>query len=140
MHQASTTTIKQQTFSKQDKDVIAYFFLRLQNTYGIAKMQSQWPDSHTLSLARREFGKSISRLSREQINALFDVVHDERQKGNDKFLFPDIDAILGLQKQNARIASYHKLYIPHQLAPREAQDRRKANIIALDKMRKELNI
>ena len=54
--QVSTTTQRLQTFSDDDKDAIAYFFMRLQNTYGTAKMQSQWPDSESLSLARREFG------------------------------------------------------------------------------------
>ena len=77
MQQAYTTTKKPQTFSKNQKDVIAYFFFRLQNTYGISRMQSQWPDDNSLSLAKREFGKSIAKMSREEINALFDELHAE---------------------------------------------------------------
>jgi len=94
--QLSTTTGKLQTFSDDDKDAIAYFFMRLQNTYGTAKMQSQWPDSESLSLARREFGKQIAKFSREEMAGAFDLVHKEKRAGNDRFSWPDIDAIIGL--------------------------------------------
>ena len=140
MQQAYTTTKKPQTFSKDEKDVIAYFFFRLQNTYGISRMQAQWPDDNSLSLAKREFGKSIAKMCREEINAVCDELHAERQKGNDKFPFPDIDAILSLQKTKYRIASYHKLYIPHQLQPDSQKERREKNIIALAKLKEELGI
>ena len=92
----STTTQKLQTFSDDDKDAIAYFFMRLQNTYGTAKMQSQWPDAESLSLARREFGKQIAKFSREEMAEAFDLVHKEKRSGNDRFSWPDIDAIIGL--------------------------------------------
>jgi hypothetical protein len=140
MQQAYTTTKKPQTFSKNEKDVIAYFFFRLQNTYGISRMQAQWPDDNSLSLAKREFGKSIAKMSREEVNALFDELHAERQKGNDKFTFPDIDAILSLEKTKYRIARYHKLYIPHQLQPDSQKERREKNIIALAKLKEELGM
>lgn len=94
--QLSTTTGKLQTFSDDDKDAIAYFFMRLQNTYGTAKMQSQWPDAESLSLARREFGKQIAKFSREEMAEAFDLVHKEKRAGNDRFSWPDIDAIIGL--------------------------------------------
>ena len=94
--QPSTTTQRPQTFSDDDKDAIAYFFMRLQNTYGTAKMQSQWPDAESLSLARREFGKQIAKFSREEMAEAFDLVHKEKRAGNDRFSWPDIDAIIGL--------------------------------------------
>ena len=94
--QVSTTTQRLQTFSDDDKDAIAYFFMRLQNTYGTAKMQSQWPDAESLSLARREFGKQIAKFSREEMAEAFDLVHKEKRAGNDRFSWPDIDAIIGL--------------------------------------------
>ena len=94
--QTYTTTTRLQTFSDDDKDAIAYFFMRLQNTYGTAKMQSQWPDAESLSLARREFGKQIAKFSREEMAEAFDLVHKEKRSGNDRFSWPDIDAIIGL--------------------------------------------
>jgi len=94
--QTYTTTTRLQTFSDDDKDAIAYFFMRLQNTYGTAKMQSQWPDAESLSLARREFGKQIAKFSREEMAEAFDLVHKEKRAGNDRFSWPDIDAIIGL--------------------------------------------
>ena len=94
--QTYTTTTRLQTFSDDDKDAIAYFFMRLQNTYGTAKMQSQWPDAESLSLARREFGKQIAKFSREEMAVAFDLVHKEKRAGNDRFSWPDIDAIIGL--------------------------------------------
>lgn len=94
--QVFTTTRKPLTFSEDDKDAIAYFFMRLQNTYGVAQMQSQWPDAESLSLARREFGMQIAKFSREEMSKAFDLVHKEKRAGNSRFEWPDIDAIIGL--------------------------------------------
>ena len=118
--QISTTTKKLQTFSAEDKDAIAYFFLRLQNCYGVARMQSQWPDVESLSLARREFGKVIAKFSREDINTAFDLVHKEKRSGNERFSWPDIDAIIGLLTNEGVFTGSagtlaHKIYKPENL-------------------------
>ena len=117
MRQASTTTQRQQIFSADDKDAIAYFFMRLQNVFGTPKMRAQWPDDEILNLARREFGKEIAKFGRDQIDEAFQHVHKERRSGNPRFEWPNIDAILGLLTNegvftgSAGIGA-HKIYAP----------------------------
>ena len=130
-HQVSTTTQRLQTFSDDDKDAIAYFFMRLQNTYGTAKMQSQWPDSESLSLARREFGKQIARFSREEMAEVFDLVHKEKRAGNSRFEWPDIDAIIGLLTNEGVFTGSggtlsHRIYEPECLLAHGTKAERKA--------------
>ena len=129
--QVSTTTQRLQTFSDDDKDAIAYFFMRLQNTYGTAKMQSQWPDSESLSLARREFGKQIAKFSREETAEAFDLVHKEKRSGNSRFEWPDIDAIIGLLTNEGVFTGSggtlsHKIYEPENLLEYGTRAERKA--------------
>ena len=129
--QVSTTTQRLQTFSDDDKDAIAYFFMRLQNTYGTAKMQSQWPDSESLSLARREFGKQIARFSREEMAEVFDLVHKEKRAGNSRFEWPDIDAIIGLLTNEGVFTGSggtlsHKIYEPECLLAHGTKAERKS--------------
>lgn len=129
--QVSTTTQRLQTFSDDDKDAIAYFFMRLQNTYGTAKMQSQWPDSESLSLARREFGKQIAKFSREETAEAFDLVHKEKRSGNSRFEWPDIDAIIGLLTNESVFTGSggtlsHKIYEPENLLEYGTRAERKA--------------
>ena len=132
MPQISTTTTKPQTFSVEDKDAIAYFFLRLQNCYGVGRMQSQWPDLESLSLARREFGREIAKFTREQINEAFDLVHKEKRAGNDRFSWPDIDAIIGLLTNEGVFTGSagtlaHKIYEPECLLEHGTRAERNEN-------------
>jgi hypothetical protein len=117
---SETTTRQLATFSDEDKDVISYFFMRLQNVYGSLKIKTQWPDVEDLKMARREFGRVIARFSRENINEAFDLVHKERRSGNDKFDWPNIDAIIGLLTNEGVFTGSagtlsHKMYQPEQL-------------------------
>ena len=128
--QISTTTTKLQTFSAEDKDAIAYFFLRLQNCYGVARMQLQWPDVESLSLARREFGKVIAKFNREEINTAFDLVHKEKRSGNERFSWPDIDAIIGLLTNEGVFTGSagtlaHKIYEPESLLEHGTREERR---------------
>ena len=118
--QIYTTTKKPQIFSSDEKDAIAYFFMRLFNVYGASKMQTQWPDEESLSLARREFGRQIAKFSRDKINDTFDLVHKERRSGNTRFEWPDIDAIIGLLTNESVFTGSagmlaHKIYKPENL-------------------------
>ena len=94
--------------------------MRLLNTYGAAKMQSQWPDEESLGLARREFGRQIAKYSRDEINNTFDLVHKEKRSGNSRFEWPDIDAIIGLLTNEGVFTGSagtlaHKIYKPENL-------------------------
>lgn len=115
--QIYTTTKKPQIFSSDEKDAIAYFFMRLFNVYGATKMETRWPDEESLTLARREFGRQIAKYSRDEINDTFDLVHKERRSSNSRFEWPDIDAIIGLLTNEGVFtgsagALAHKIYEP----------------------------
>ena len=116
--------------------------MRLQNLYGTVKMQTQWPDKVSSDLARREFGKVIAKFSREKINEAFDLAHKERRSGNDKFSWPDIDAIIGLLTNEGVFTGSagtlcHKIYKPEQLLESGTKEERKEKArIHLDTMRK----
>ena len=114
------TTTKPQTFSDTEKDSVGYFFLRLANIYGATKMQTQWPDDESLKLAKREYGKSIGQYSREDLNEAFELTKRERQIGNDRFDWPNIDAIIGLiSNEGVMTGSWgtgaHRLWKPENL-------------------------
>ena len=134
------TTPELQTFSDHEKDAVGYFFLRLTNAYGATKMQSQWPDD-ALKLAKREFGKRIGKYSREQIHEAMELAHKEREIGNQRFDWPNIDAILGLISNESAIsgswgAGAHKIWKPEQLLDQGTkEDRHKAAVKALDEMK-----
>ena len=75
------------------------------------------PDSESLTLARREFGKQIAKFSREEMAEAFDLVHKERRSGNSRFSWPDIDAIIGLLTNEGVFTGSagtlaHKIYEP----------------------------
>lgn len=115
--------------------------MRLQNCYGVAKVKSQWPDAESLQLARREFGGMISKFNREQINNAFDLAHLEKRSGNDRYLWPDIDAILGLLTNDGVFTGSagslsHRLYKPEDLIGHGTKEERKAAAkIELDKLK-----
>ena len=88
------TTAEPQSFSDQQRDVIAYFFLRLGNVYGTALMQSLWPTEQDLSLAKREYGAQISRFTRDHIHFGIERLKLERENG--RFDFLNVDAVLSL--------------------------------------------
>ena len=93
-------------------------------------MQSQWPDVESLSLARREFGKVIAKFNREEINTAFDLVHKEKRSGNERFSWPDIDAIIGLLTNEGVFTGSagtlaHKIYKPESLLEHGTREERR---------------
>ena len=75
-----------------------------------------------------------------KINELFDLVHEQRQIGSDNFLFPDIDAILGLKRQVKPQASYHRLYEPKYLSEKQVKEQRQRNVYNLEKLKQQLDM
>ncbi|MBL19175.1 MAG: hypothetical protein CMC82_05030 [Flavobacteriaceae bacterium] len=103
-------------------------------------MLAVYPDEKSIALARREYGKFICIMKRQEINELFDLVHEQRQNGSDNFLFPDIDAILGLKRQVKRQASYHQLYEPKYLSEKQVKEQRQRNVSNLEKLKQQLDM
>ena len=108
---------------------MGYFFLRLGNVYGAAKMQSQWPDDQSLQMAKREHGKAIAKYSRNEIHEVFNALHKERQLGNEKFDWPNIDAIIGLiSREREMTGSWgtgaHRLWRPEKLINQGTKENR----------------
>ena len=141
----ATTTSQQASFDDSEKDSIAYFFMRLQNTYGVSRMQSQWPDADSLQLARREYGKRIAKFSREEINKAFDLTHTEKESHHKRFEFPDVDAILGLLTNSGVFTGSggtlsHRLYKPEELlGVGTKEDRKKLGLAEIQKLKDMFN-
>lgn len=75
----------------------------MSNLYGASKMDVTWPDEKTLKLAKMEYAKAIGKFSREQIHEAFEQVKRERQAGNERFDWPNVDAILGVLTKEGEI-------------------------------------
>jgi hypothetical protein len=135
------TTPEQQTFSDKEKDSVGYFFLRLGNLYGALQMQTRWPDDESLKLAKREYGKLIGQYSREELHEAFELTKRERQIGNDRFDWPNIDAIIGLiSNEGVMTGSWgtgaHRLWKPENLIGQGTErGRKKAATKALGEMK-----
>jgi len=105
------------SLDNDQKEMIAYFFMRMTNIFGPDKMKSTWPDEQSLKLARREYGLQIAKYSREELSGAFDLVHKERRGNNRRFEWPNIDAILGLLSNEGVFTGSaglgaHKIYKP----------------------------
>ena len=128
-------------FSDDDKNSISYFFMRLQNVYGSTKMRVQWPDLDDLKMARREFGRMIAGFSRDQINDAFDMVHKQRRSGNDRFDWPNIDAVIGLLTNEGVFTGSsgtlaHRIFEPERLLNNGTKaERKKRAICELSKLK-----
>lgn len=138
--QPTTTTPGQiseyeRDFTDHERDVTAYFFLRLKNVYG-SKYYEQYPTGTDVNTAKREYAARIGQLDRQKIHALFEALKAAREAGNRDLDWPDIDKILGLDSQKWETQA-HKLFDrSHALEDKSAYKRsRVAGSKALDQMK-----
>lgn len=96
-------------FSDEQKDSIAYFFLRLSNIY-LSEYRRQLPDIESERMAKRENGKYLCGYSREQINKGCDWVHQQKRNSEDSWQFMDIDRCIGAIKQANAVKASHQIY------------------------------
>lgn len=86
-----TTTTGQLT--SEQRDSVAYFFLRMANVYG-SKYHQQWPNEEAIKLAKREWAEQIGKFSRGQIDAMFANAKAMLIAGDDEWRWPEIGRIL----------------------------------------------
>lgn len=80
----------------QEKDSIAFFFLRLKLVYP-QQYDAAMPDEKSEAFAKREYGKHLAAFSREQISVGFDRLHKLRQGASwQDWRFMDIDRVISL--------------------------------------------
>ena len=120
-------------FSEEERELTAWFFLRLQTIWGA---KYSYPDERTLQLTKREWCKTICQYSKEDLHRAFEEAKRQKILGHPSFLWPEIPTILGLIRRSAIKA--HRPYIPPQSqledpAARKAAD--KAARKALTSMR-----
>lgn len=101
------TTTPPLIFSDEQKDSIAYFFLRLSNIY-LSEYRRQLPDIESERMAKRENGKYLCGYSREQINKGCDWIHEQKRNSEDNWQFMDIDRCVGAIKQANTVKACHK--------------------------------
>ncbi len=80
-----------------DKDLVNWFFMRLQTNYG-SKFWTQFSDEKTVLLTKREWANQIISHTREELHTAIELSKEQRQNGNADFEWPDIAKILGLLK------------------------------------------
>ncbi len=102
------TTHSQQIFSDEQKDVIAYFFMRLSNIY-LSEYRRQLPDIESERMAKRENGKFLCGYNREQINKGCDWIHQQKRDNENNWQFLDIDRCIGAIKQANTVKACHKI-------------------------------
>ena len=82
--------------TSQEKDSIAFFFMRLKLVYP-QQYDAAMPDEKSETFAKREYGKHLAAFSREQISVGFDRLHKLRQGASwQDWKFLDIDRGLSL--------------------------------------------
>jgi len=86
-----------QPLTTGDRDLVNYFFLRLETSYG-RKFWTEFSDEKTVALTKREWANRISTYSKQDLNEAIELAKDERERGNEEFEWPDIAKILGLLK------------------------------------------
>lgn len=80
----------------QEKDSIAFFFMRLKLVYP-QQYDAAMPDEKSETFAKREYGKHLAAFSREQISVGFDRLHKLRQGASwQDWRFMDIDRVISL--------------------------------------------
>ena len=95
--QQLTTTTGQLTSDQRDS--VAYFFLRLANVYG-SKYLQQWPNEEAIKLAKREWATQIGAYGRSQIDAMFNYTKSQLVAGEPDWQWPEIGRILGCANQS----------------------------------------
>lgn len=105
--------------------------MRMANLYGASKIKSSWPDEKTMQLVKREYALAIARYSREEINDGFEEVKRSRQRGGERYEWPNIDAILGILSGAGEITGdwgtgAHKLFQPLRIQDKTAKERSRA--------------
>ena len=80
-----------------DKDLVNWFFLRLETVYA-AKFWSQFSDEKTVLLTKREWAGNITKYTREDLHTAIEFAKSERERGNEEYKWPDIAVILGSLK------------------------------------------
>lgn len=82
----------------EQKDSLAFFFMRLKLVYG-PLYDSAIPDETTERFVKREYGRHVADLTREQISKGFDRLHQLRQGASwEQWRYMDIDRVVGLIK------------------------------------------
>jgi len=98
IHQINNSSDKPSTgpqLTTGDKDLVNWFFLRLETSYG-RKFWTEFSDEKTVLLTKREWAGRILEYSRDDLHYAIEKMKVERENGNDDFKWPDIANILGL--------------------------------------------
>ena len=104
------TTTKPLIFSPQERDSIAYFFLRLDNIYG-AEYRRQLPDAESERLSKREWGSDLKRYDREQVDNGITWIKNQKINHVDGWTFLDIGKCVGAIREANRHQALHQKYI-----------------------------
>ena len=125
----STITRKPRIFNAEEKDRVAYFFIRLSNIYGAAMIDRAWPDDDAKKLAKREYAPQIVNYTREKIDQGFERLKAARAQGQHEFI--NVDAVINFIKNGNEITGSwgtgaHRIFKPEQLLGHGTEAERQA--------------
>ena len=126
--------------TEQQKDSVAYFFMRLKVS-DPQQYDVLMPDETTEIFVKREYARQLCDFSREKIDKGFKLFHDLRQSGHPDYKFLKIDSVIGLMVHGVvgegNPAGIHRYFDPAELLEDQgAKERaREAGASELEKMR-----
>ena len=125
--------------SREEKDLVDWFFIRLVNIYG-TRFRTQFASEAQIVAAKVEWGDMICQHGREKLNTK--LLHVKQSGHLDPDLkWPNIGYILGLTAGPSPTGMNTDAYLPHQpqLPDQSALERAKENGVSeLSKMRESL--
>ncbi|SOB76162.1 hypothetical protein SAMN04488490_1839 [Marinobacter sp. LV10R510-11A] len=112
-------------FTREQLDKTNAFFARIVTIYGQGRAKTLWGNSsEQLKVMRREWASTISKLSLDDMEALFGKLKKRLAAGDPDYKWPEIPRMLALLNEQKRKAAY-QVFQPGQPEPawRSAQRR-----------------
>ena len=124
--EASTTTTELQVFSDEERELTAYFFLRLSNIY-LKKFTSCFPTDEAVDMCKRDYCKQIGTFTQDQLHAICEKLKRYIALKNPDYIWPDLNKILMLTPEIIE-SPCHRLINPEfALEDLTAKEARKAH-------------
>ena len=102
------------TFSRDEQNLVGWFFASLRTQWGAAKYNSQFGEGDDVKFAKRHWADRILKYTRVELAEMLQMADAERMNGNTRFDWPDIAAVLSLTS-TAWERQAHKEYRPERL-------------------------
>ncbi len=94
-------------FTKEERQPIAFFFMRLSEIYGI-EYNRQIPDTDAEIRSKREWGDELKHYNRPQLEKGLKFIKDQMAAGYDRWEFLNLGRCIGAIREANRSTAAHK--------------------------------